>query len=301
MTTISIIVPAYNVEKFIDEAISSILNQEFLPDEVIVVNDGSTDKTRDILRNYEHLACLKIVDTKNNGLGAARNIGLSKATSDYAYFFDSDDVLRSDFISSIKKILSLNKYDLVLFSGDVFFENSKLKNNFCPSYTRGFEGEFSKPDKLFEELYKHNSFFSSACLYVFNKSFWQNNGFQFKNIIHEDQEIIFQLYALSKNTFVINESFFLRRIREASIMTSSKSVKNLLGINEAIKSMYIFKQNYSELYKLLYTFWKKRLGSLTVNMIFLMFKSKKILISKYFLLSIPRVFTLERVKKLFFK
>ena len=86
---ISVIVPAYNVELYIEAAIDSLLNQSEAFYEIIVINDGSTDGTKEKLQKYEKILMVKIYHTENYGLGMARNIGIKLASGDFIYFFET--------------------------------------------------------------------------------------------------------------------------------------------------------------------------------------------------------------------
>ena len=115
--TISIVVPVFNVEKYVKETYI-IKNQILEPDEVIIVNDGSTDKSLNIINEFNKINKWKIVSTYNQGLGLTRNYGKSLAKSEYIYFLDSDDILEKNFIYEIKKLINFyNKPDIILFSG----------------------------------------------------------------------------------------------------------------------------------------------------------------------------------------
>ena len=91
--TISIVIPVYNVEKYVKETLLSIKNQSLEPDEVIIINDGSTDKSLTIVNEFNNINNWKIFNTKNQGLGLTRNYGKSLAKSEYVYFIDSDYIL----------------------------------------------------------------------------------------------------------------------------------------------------------------------------------------------------------------
>ena len=94
MVKISVIIPVYNVENYLEESLDSIINQTFTDLEIICVNDGSTDNSPSILNNYANKdSRINIINQENKGLSAARNSGLDVATGDYIYFFDSDDIL----------------------------------------------------------------------------------------------------------------------------------------------------------------------------------------------------------------
>lgn len=101
MKKISVIIPVYNTEKYIDKCINSVLQQD-LETEIIVVNDGSTDNSKKIIEKYKD----KIIylEKENGGLSDARNYGLKYATGEYVAFLDSDDFIEKGFIFKIRKI-----------------------------------------------------------------------------------------------------------------------------------------------------------------------------------------------------
>lgn len=102
---VSICIPAYNAEKYIAEALNSLLNQTYSAIEIIVVNDGSTDCTSQILAEY-YLKGIKVINQENKGQCAAANRAYLEATGDYIKFFDADDVLSKDFIKTQVEVLS---------------------------------------------------------------------------------------------------------------------------------------------------------------------------------------------------
>ncbi len=131
---LSIIIPVYNLEKYISKCLDSIINQIKENIEIIIVNDGSTDKTEDICNKYcERYSYIKYFYQRNNGVSSARNLGLSKATGEYVLFIDGDDWLLEDAISKI--LLELEEeYDIFLgdfvksFNGKIMLKGKKDKN-----------------------------------------------------------------------------------------------------------------------------------------------------------------------------
>lgn len=123
---ISIIVPVYNTEEYIGECIESILNQTYTNFELILVNDGSTDDSLDICRQYEGKDMrVKILNKTNGGVSSARNFGLREATGDFISFVDSDDIIRPDYL----EYLVSNVEDDIDFiqSGILYFDNISRK------------------------------------------------------------------------------------------------------------------------------------------------------------------------------
>ncbi|PQQ36525.1 hypothetical protein C6H68_19010 [Photorhabdus luminescens] len=110
---VSIIIPAFNVEDIIENAINSVLNQTYKNTEIIIVNDGSTDGTMDVLnRLSEQYFNIEVFSQENRGISAARNVGLSKAKGDYVTFLDSDDSFEPSFIESVLRKNSETKSDI---------------------------------------------------------------------------------------------------------------------------------------------------------------------------------------------
>lgn len=102
--TVTVIIPCYNVESFVHEALDSVKKQIHQANQVLIINDGSADATLPILLGYDNLPGWKVISTENRGLGPARNLGASLATSDYLMFLDSDDYIEKDLILDFIKI-----------------------------------------------------------------------------------------------------------------------------------------------------------------------------------------------------
>ena len=100
MKLVSIVVPVYNAEKYIRECIDSIINQKYQNIELILVNDGSTDNSYDIINGFNDNRII-IINQENQGVSTARNIGIEAAKGDYFCFVDADDLLETDFIYSM--------------------------------------------------------------------------------------------------------------------------------------------------------------------------------------------------------
>lgn len=139
---ISVIVPVYNVEKYVGRCLDSLINQTNKQLEIIVVNDGSKDNSLEILKEYEKKdSRIKVIDKPNGGLSSSRNVGLDNATGDYITFLDSDDWLESSTYEKVEQVFG--KYedvDLVIFKNKVVHSEKDVLDNFCKSETV-MEGE----------------------------------------------------------------------------------------------------------------------------------------------------------------
>lgn len=258
---ISIIIPAYNVREYIRDSLDSVLLQTARAYEIIIINDGSTDGTLEEIDAHPDREKFRVITTRNEGLGSARNRGLEESTGDYVYFFDSDDILEKDFLEKVSLISTKNNQpDLILFSGESFFDPGYV-DSFFPNYQRTTEGFFADPNNLLKTLVSNKCFFSSACLYLSRREIWKSNGIQFKSILHEDEDIIFPLTLRSKSAYVTRDIFFRRRIRKNSIMTASISKKNIESYKIILESLLDLQDRSIQEIDTTRQIWKERIST----------------------------------------
>lgn len=118
---VSIIIPIYNVEKYLRQCLDSAVNQTLSNIEIILINDGSTDNSSCIAREYSlNYSFIKLIEQKNSGQSIARNKGIDAANGKYIYFLDSDDYIEINAIENLYKEAERNNLDLVLFEGNSF-------------------------------------------------------------------------------------------------------------------------------------------------------------------------------------
>lgn len=131
---ISIIVPVYNVELYIRECLDSLISQTYENIEIIIIDDGSTDLSYDICKEYNDKR-IKLIQQKNKGVSMSRNLGLKESTGEYVMFVDSDDFLEIDACSKLVEILEKNNLDVLMFNYNNYIENKKYENkNVCESF-----------------------------------------------------------------------------------------------------------------------------------------------------------------------
>lgn len=138
MPFFSIISPVYNTAAYLENFLDSILSQSFTDYEVILIDDGSTDRSFEICKAYERKdERIKVFSQTNKGAGAARNSGIEKAVSDYVLFFDSDDWIKKDALKILKTEIEKNPCDLLIFGSEEFIydrqENEVGRNVDIPS------------------------------------------------------------------------------------------------------------------------------------------------------------------------
>ena len=168
---ISVIVPVYNVEKYLDRCLDSLVNQTFNNLEIIVVNDGTKDNSQSIIDRYvkKYPEKIKSYIKENGGLGDARNYGLKYATGKYLTFLDSDDYVEKDLYENMYKLAKENDSDLVVGNLEYFWEdgskNSYIKkglNNVCDDKVKCL---FLSPLFAWNKLYKKELFEKLNCKY----------------------------------------------------------------------------------------------------------------------------------------
>ena len=176
MPKFSIIIPVYNVEKYIKKCVDSVFNQTFKDYEVIVVNDGTPDKSMELIKDYD----VTIINQKNQGLSSARNNAVKKAKGDYIIFLDSDDYWRKDLLKEINKSLK-NNPDVVRFQIQEIFED---QDGILEHKEKGFEG-LNGVD-AFNTICNYH-YLENACCYAIKRKYFEKNKFEFKKgKIHED-------------------------------------------------------------------------------------------------------------------
>lgn len=213
----SIIVPAYNTEKYIDKCLKSIFSNTYKNFEVIIVNDGSTDKTEDIInkyiKKYDNIIYIK---QKNMGLSLARNNGVKKATGDYLLFIDSDDYVEKNLLENINK--NIDDLDVLRYQLNMVFNDKIIPYE---------EKKFNVTDGIdaFEKIVKYK-FIEMAALYVINRKYYLDNNFMFeKDVYHEDYGLLPLVIATAKKVKSINYLGYNYVQRDGSIMSSNDTSK----------------------------------------------------------------------------
>ena len=227
----SLIIPAFNIEEYIEDAIESILLQNPRFNEIIIIDDGSNDGTAQIIQKYKSFG-IRYHHQENQGLGATRNRGIELANSKYIYFMDGDDILDPGMTSHIQNFLKSDSGppDIVLFSAVDFYHGTGEECTSSQVFQRKNTGHYQTGlDALRLGLAK-NSNPPCAFLYFFRKDIVNNPpALRFLKIIHEDEVFTPNLLIRCEKTIVLDDILYKRRVRPNSIMTSGASSKNVIG------------------------------------------------------------------------
>lgn len=242
----SIIVPVYNVENYVDKCIKSILNQTYKNYEVIIINDGSTDNSLNIINKYKNNKKIKIITQKNKGLSNARNNGMKIATGDYLLFIDSDDYIEDKLLEILNN--NINGEDLIRFQTRTVDENYNTIKEYNEETFNNLNGI-----EAFEKISKYN-FVELAVCYSYKKSSFFKNKYKFEeNTFHEDFGLIPFVIISSKKVTSINYIGYNYLQRKNSIMNSTEYQKEINKTNDMLKH-----------YKNLMEWSKKIQGDLTI-------------------------------------
>lgn len=220
MAEVSIIVPVYNVEKYLSFCLDSLVNQTFKDIEIICVNDGSTDNSTEVLEHYAGFdKRIKIINKENGGLSSARNAGLDAATGKYIAFVDSDDFVSHFLVERAYNFVQKKNADFAAFGFDYVVGNSlKL-------YESGFSFPKSLVGKCVYETDLNENFYTkihpTAWCKFYSAKLIQNNNLRFcEDIIFEDLPFAAEVY-LSANRMVYTNLplYYYRAERQGSILS----------------------------------------------------------------------------------
>ena len=183
MVTFSVVIPAYNAEKYLKRCLDSVLAGSFADYEIIIVNDGSTDSTEKIAREYEERhANIVVLSQKNQGLSAARNAGIEKINGEYFILLDSDDSIEKDLLHNLNESL-YNEPDLVRYQVRDIIGNEVKEYQETP-----FSGLNGK--EAFRAITEYH-YVEVACCYAYKTSFFREHDFKFSvGRYHEDFGLI---------------------------------------------------------------------------------------------------------------
>jgi glycosyltransferase involved in cell wall biosynthesis len=240
---VSVIIPVYNTEDYIVDTIDSILRQTLSNIEIIVIDDGSSDKSPEILEYYKQKdPRIQVLSQKNQGVSVARNKGIEQAQGKYIYFMDSDDLLDKNALSRCYQKCTEENLDIVFFDAEIFGAvNNKRSFNYrrCHRLTE----KVRTGREMLSYLMDQNAFLVSPCLNLTKLSYLRELNLKYyPGIIHEDELFTFALFLDAERINFIPELFFKRRLREDSIMTTQFASSNIIGYFTVIEQLILLKE-----------------------------------------------------------
>lgn len=232
---VSVIIPVYNTEAYITECVASVQAQTGVELQIICVDDGSTDTSRELLDRFAaEDDRVTVIHQPNAGLSGARNTGLAHATGRYVCFIDSDDYWRDDALARMVRRADEDKLDVLLFDAVPLREegvSDKVWARYEHYYRRSdnFGSVMSGPE-LLARMKSIDEYRASACLYLVRAGLIRDLGLLFyPGITHEDNLFTFALMLEAKRAIHLAEPMYARRIRPGSIMTAGERAASTRG------------------------------------------------------------------------
>ncbi len=230
MKQISIIVPIYNVAPYLKECLNSLIAQTYRHLEIILVDDGSTDTSLEIAKQYLSDRRIKLICKENGGLSSARNAGMREASGDFIAFIDSDDYLCTTYLEEMLKVLELHAVDFVCNQNIVRFSSNKSSQ---PS---------QKTPPIIHKPNTSNIVFGGAVWrFLFSMDFLKNTNVEFlEGKIYEDEAFLYMIAPLSSQFAIFHGAPYFYRQRKDSIMAQHANFRSydLLDVFEAIFLFY---------------------------------------------------------------
>lgn len=235
---LSIIIPIYNVEKYISQCLDSILLHNLENCEIILVDDGSTDNSTNICKEYEkNNFFIKLYEKENGGAADARNFGLNVSKGKYIMFIDSDDYLVNNKNFELLKSKLYENYDIIQYKMNYYYENKKelkILNDL---------NEYSELNYL-ESLYKkvsNNQFSISPCDKIVKRDLLLNNSIFFKKgLLAEDIDWSLSLYLYAKSILTLNLEIYIYRQNRIGSVTNTRNPKLISSLYSIINKWYYY-------------------------------------------------------------
>lgn len=261
---ISVIIPVYNVELYIEECLESVINQTLKKNiEYIIVNDGSKDNSQNIIEKIiqkYHNFNIKLITKQNGGLSSARNVGLRHATGKYVAFVDSDDIIQSVFLENLFIVAEKNNLDIALGGYTYLTSNNQYKYKYRDS--RLFDLGVIDGEEALQKQIIYNDYRMEVWDDLYNRDFLlKNNLFFEEGLIYEDEDFTVRALISAKRVKFIENYTYLYRIRENSIMNSIYNEKQSSSLIKILRNfIQLYNQANEPLTKLI-------LAKLSLNML----------------------------------
>ena len=243
----SVIIPVYNTELFLRKCVESVLRQTYQSYEVIIVNDGSTDRSKEIAEAYgEGYAQIQVITQENKGLGGARNTGIDAACGDYLVFLDSDDYIREDMLEVLHGALQSTKPDVVAYDAYMVDLNGVICNRSTLRVYDTSRENLSGKDLLMME--------PTSCLKIYRRELFQGGKIYFpESLWYEDFATIPRVALYAQKVTYLKEPLYYY-VQNPDSITHSKYSERMMEIMTAFdcvlryyKEVGKFTEYYSEL------------------------------------------------------
>ena len=253
---LSVIIPVYNVEDYLNECLDSIINQTLEDMEIICIDDGSTDNSPDILKEYSKKdKRIKIITKENGGQATARNLGIKEAQGEYIAFVDSDDFIEPTMFEKLYTKAKNNNLDIAMCKIATYNnQTEEIKDNVW-YYMLGVFRDFEK------DIFNHNDTKEFTCNIavtpynkIYKNSLLKENNILFpEGLIFEDEKFFYDTYLRAKRVSIVDEFLYYYRInRKGSTVDTIKDndFSDIIPISKLIRETFKETDNYED-YKIL--------------------------------------------------
>lgn len=226
MQKVSVIVPVYNGEKYVEKCIERLLAEKELLHEIIFVNDGSTDNTKALLAKYSSLEKVCVISQENKGVSAARNTGLDACSGDWIAFCDVDDEIRDGYFADIsKEITNRIDTDFICYARARVGSDDNDKNEDCFDKNEAFQMVLEQSNYRYEADYLLMMVWSK----VFRKTFLCENGIRFDEKINFAEDALFMMECVirSRRIDLIHRGFYVYLPNDEGICKKGGGIKDL--------------------------------------------------------------------------
>ena len=231
---LTVVIPVYNVEKYLKRCVESVLVQGWHNYDILLVDDGSTDRSPQICDDYVKVYdFISVIHKENGGLSEARNTGISQAKGEYVYFPDSDDWLEPDAFMALAEVLESQKFDIISFNREfVKGEEDAIVSE--PEVTQVFEGK-----DAFVQMLKHSYITGFANDKIYKKSLFIDNNISFpKGKYYEDLGTNYKLFLSAENVFATNQKYYHYLIDNPDSITQSWNEQKFSDMFEFYKDIF---------------------------------------------------------------
>lgn len=238
MAKIAVIVPVYNIEEYLSRCIDSILGQTFNDFRLILVNDGSTDRSGDICDEYkEKDSRIKVIHQENMGLSMARNNGIQNSKEDYITFIDSDDYVHKDMLKILYRNLKKYKGDISVCQFKLSYEDEKIEDEESENHS------FARNNRQAVDMIVGGSDVGMIVAWgkVYKRSLFENTKYP-KGKYHEDEFVTYKLLYNAKRVVINTQELYYYTQRKQSITGEPYSLKRLEKLEALKEAIDFFKE-----------------------------------------------------------
>lgn len=236
----SVIIPMYNTEAYIRECMESALAQTLDGVEIIVVDDGSTDRSLSIARQYEEAnSSLRVITQKNGKQGSARNRGIREARGKYLYFLDSDDYISTELLEKCHKISEESDLDFLMFDAHIVGNANGVSENPYDRSRFGIEDKIYTGIEFYRKFYQNSGIIVSPCLLYIKKDFLTRHRLFFQErIYYEDNDWMVRMLLCGEKIMYLKNQLYYRRLRGESTVRMAYTKMHLVSVIAECKSLF---------------------------------------------------------------